>query len=393
MTPIPGRKLRLTLARMSASGATVRIVAAYHDQPCKKYARLRFNPQSALLWAGNPDDWAIATRKPHPPLVCPEKDCDVELIAYENPGNRYNPRIFKFKAGSRTCDHWTARGLGGGPETPQHDWVKNWLATIARRLGYTAVVEHQATHADVFVEPPASFCLEVQLWSTPFRKRTDARRTLGADVCWLIRDGLNTPKVRKALFGLPAVRFRVIDKVNHRPLTPWDRPEDRDLARRARLEVWGTVAFAPPPHQRHDPAAAGTTWFRTRSLDGYQFLDEILSERRRWYEPQALDRDQGLWVLETDVADYHAFREQQRQFAARASQRGHRPLPASSPPVSNQPCPEAPQPPGGPRLPADKPAAGKPSTSPRQAATPLPVSVPPTSARPWWRRWRLRKRL
>ena len=84
MTPIPGRKLRLTLAGMSASGATVRIVAAYHDQPCKKCARLRFNPQSALLWAGNPDDWAIATRKPHPPLVRPEKDC-VELIAYENP--------------------------------------------------------------------------------------------------------------------------------------------------------------------------------------------------------------------------------------------------------------------------------------------------------------------
>ena len=373
--------------------ATVRIVDAYHDQSCKKYARLRFNPQSALLWAGNPDDWAIATRKPRPQLVCPEKDCDVGLIAYENPGNRYNPRIFKFRAAGQTCDHWAVRGLGGGPESPQHDWVKNRLAAIARRLGYTAIVEHQATHADVFVQAPASFCLEVQLWPTTFLKRTGARRALGADVCWLIRDGLNTPKVRQALFRLPAVRFRVIDSTRHRPVAPWDRPDDRDLGRRARLEVLGTVAFAPPRHQWPDPAAAGTTWFHTRPLDGYKFLDQILSRQRGWYGPQALDRDQGLWALESDVAEYHAFRDQQRQFAAQASQRDHRPRPVASPPVGNQPYPEAPQPPGGPHLPADQPAAGEPSALPRQTVTPLPASTPPASARPWWRRWRLRQRL
>jgi site-specific recombinase XerD len=43
---------------------------------------------------GDPDDWAIVRQDPRPPLVCPERGCDVELISYENPNNQYNPRIF-----------------------------------------------------------------------------------------------------------------------------------------------------------------------------------------------------------------------------------------------------------------------------------------------------------
>ena len=56
-----------------------------------------------------------------------------------------------------------------------------------------------------------SFCLEVQLNPTQFRMRTKVREAKGAKVCWLIREGLDSEKALKALFGLPAVRFRVVD--------------------------------------------------------------------------------------------------------------------------------------------------------------------------------------
>jgi hypothetical protein len=115
------------------------------------------------------------------PLVCPEPGCEVELISYENPANQYNPRIFKFKARSSSCGHWPALG-GGGPESKQHEWLKLRLTQMVRTLGYEATTEHRPTHADVFVHDPA-LCLEVQLHSTQFRKRTAQRKTKGAPVC------------------------------------------------------------------------------------------------------------------------------------------------------------------------------------------------------------------
>jgi hypothetical protein len=239
----------------------------YHDQPRKRHAQLRHQPRSVPLWAGDPDDWALALRKPRPPLVCPEPGCGVELISYENPGNQHNPRIFKFKAGGRSCDHWADRSSGGGPESAQHEWMKYRLARIARRLSYTATPEHPPTRADVFVHEP-SYCLEVQLVHTQFRQRTIARQDRGTSVCWLIREGLDTPAARTALFQLPAVRFRITDQDNPkgRLLAPWEHPDDTGLARRARLQVFGTVAHAPRENQRPGPSASGPRWFRTGTM-------------------------------------------------------------------------------------------------------------------------------
>lgn len=154
----------------------------YHDQPRKRHAQLRRQPRSVPLWAGDRDDWALVRRKPRPPLICPEPGCDVELISYENPSNQHNPRIFKFKAAGRTCDHWADRGKGGGPESAQHEWMKYRLTRIARHLGYTATPEHPPTHADVFVHEPL-YCLEVQLVPTQFPRRTAARQGRGNSVC------------------------------------------------------------------------------------------------------------------------------------------------------------------------------------------------------------------
>jgi hypothetical protein len=239
--------------------------------------------------------------------VCPEPGCDVELISYENPANRYNPRIFKFKASATSCGHWPALG-GGGPESQQHEWMKLRMTQIVRELGYEATAEHRPTNADVFVRGPA-LCLEVQLRPTQFRKRTAQRKAKGASVCWLIRDGLDSKTAVKALFGLPAVRFRLVDRdAPGRLLAPWDHPEDRELTQRAQLQVFGTVAYAPPWDEKVGSVPRGVRWFRTEPMDGAEFLKQVLAGRRRWYPPMMLGSKRGLWALKTDVARYYRLR-------------------------------------------------------------------------------------
>jgi hypothetical protein len=275
----------------------------------KRHARLRHQPGGQPLWVGDPDDWAAVRQRPRPPLVCPEPGCDVELISYENFNNQYNPRIFKFKSANRSCDHWTPLGLGGGPPSPEHEWLKLQLSRIATELGYTTTPEHPPTRSDVFVHE-ASFCLEVQLRSTQFRKRTASRTAKDAKVCWFIRDGLDSEVARKALFGLPAVRFRVVQADNskpRRPVAPWEDSDDRELAAQAVVEVFGTVASPALPQER--PSAAKRGWFRTQPMDAVQFLTEVLSGERRWYRPNMLGHRTGLWALRSDVSSYYASRK------------------------------------------------------------------------------------
>jgi hypothetical protein len=281
------------------------VEACTHPQR-KHHARLRYQPRAAPLWVGDPDDWALVRQQPRPPLVCPEPGCDVELISYENPQNQYHPRIFKFKSVGSSCSHWVPdiHG-GGGPPSPEHEWMELYLSRVVTSLGYTAIPEHPPTRADVFVHE-CSYCLEVQLRSTQFRKRTAQREAKGARVCWFIREGLDTEIARKALFGLPAVRFRVVDDSEQgRPITPWNEPDIKELTDQARLQVFGTVAYL-------ERARIGDLSFRTRSMDGAAFLAEILSGRRRWYRPMMLGRKTGLWALGGDVSVYYARRNKAR---------------------------------------------------------------------------------
>jgi len=237
--------------------------------------------------------------------VCPEPGCDVELISYENPGNQYNPRIFKFKHVGSSCDHWTPDTPGGGPPSPEHEWMELYLTRLVTSLGYTAIPEHPPTRADVFV-PECSYCLEVQLRPTQFRQRTAQREAKGARVCWFIREGVDSEKARKALFGLPAVRFRVVDRSDQgRPVTPWTEPDNPAVTEQARLQVFGTIASLERPR-------TGELSFRTSTVDGANFLDEILSGRRRWYRPMMLGRKTGLWALRGDVSVYYAHRHRRK---------------------------------------------------------------------------------
>lgn len=298
------------------------ITDAVDDRPAhrgtKRHARLRHDPRRPLLWVGDDDDWKLARAKDQP-LVCPEPGCEMELVAVQNDSNKYNPRFFRFKTKAGTCSHWPAAG-GGGPESPRHDWLKARLANIARREDYTVTPEHWYTRADVLVHEP-QFCLEIQLRGTDFIGRTASRHRKGAQVCWFLAPDVDTKNARDALFNREAVRFRVIDRTDRRSrLSPWDHPGNRDLARRAIIEVYGTVGHAPRPGRQPDPADTrpGVKWWRTSPMDGYRFLVEILAGDRRWYPSNSIGHPTGLWARETDVAAYHQFVQRQRAHRERA---------------------------------------------------------------------------
>lgn len=136
----------MTIMSQSKTGNT-----SHDHAQTKRHAQLRHAPRATPFWVGSPADWAIVRRQPRPPLVCPEPGCDLELITYENLNNRNNPRIFKFKPGTRPCGHWVIASQGGGLESLQHQWMKGYLAEIATRHSYTATPEHYPTRADVYV--------------------------------------------------------------------------------------------------------------------------------------------------------------------------------------------------------------------------------------------------
>ncbi len=273
-----------------------------HPEPgSKRHAVRKGDLDSPLYWVGNDEDWREVRRRPRVALECPER-CGVELVSVENPAYLYAPRFFRVKPPRPSCDHWEPPPGHGGREGPQHDWLKNKLAEIVRNLGYTAVVEHWPTRADVYVESSPPFCLEIQLKSTSFDTRTRARKNHGAKVCWLIRDSLNTPSANEALTRAQAVRFQVIDG-SRRVAQPWRDSPSGVVSDTPRVVVFGTIA-APP----RDLLRRGEAWFRIDGyLDAQRFLDEILSGRRRPYIGPELGLKQAAWALDKDVADYRAF--------------------------------------------------------------------------------------
>jgi hypothetical protein len=289
----------------------------YPEPGSKRHAVRKDDPDSPLYWVGNDADWREVRREPRVPLECPER-CGVELISVENRSYQYTPRFFRIKPPRPPCDHWEPLPGHGGPEGAQHNWLKNEIAEIVRDLGYGAIVEHWPTRADVYVESSPLFCLEIQLRSTTFAARTQVRESRGARACWLIRDGLNAPSANEALARAQAVRFRVVDN-SRRVTQPWRDPPESVLADRSHIEVFSAIVTRPRDNDRLKP---GEPWFRTGGyMDAWQFLDEILSGRRRPYDGRELGLRQAAWALDADVADYRAFSEEM------AARRASRPVP------------------------------------------------------------------
>ncbi len=371
---------------------------------------MRHNPQAPLLWVGDTEDWKTA-RETNVTLVCPERHCNVELVAVENTHYRHNPRFFRLKSKEAVCDHWPAQSRGG-PETPQHDWVKARLASIVRHLGYQATPEHWHTRADVFVHDPA-FCLEVQLRPTQFGSRTASRQAKGADVCWFICDGLDSRAATQALFHGRGVRFRILDHKTRRPIEPWASKDGHpELNRRARIQVFGTVGHAPRRGQEPDPTTvrANVAWFTTGPMDGYQFLKEVLAGQRRWYPARSIGHTTGLWVRESDLARYQDFLERSE---AHHKEQDRKPVSdgrnelstapaepgnahANDPVVSTEAIkppheiPHSEEPDIFPNLKPSEPLCSETQPSHASSTQPRPSSTQPQRRR-WWQLWRRSK--
>jgi hypothetical protein len=351
-----------------------------HDHAqTKRHAQLRHAPRARPFWVGDPDDWKIVRRHPRPPLVCPEPGCDLELVSYENHNNRRNPRVFKFKAGAKPCGHWRVEGLSGGPESAQHQWMKRYLAKIATRYGYTAIPEHHPTRADVYVQEPA-YCLEVQLVPTQFVQRTKARTQQGAQVCWFVRDGLDTRKARAAVFQGPGIRFRVVEAADReRPAAPWDAPEEEGQP--VRVQVFASIARAPRPSDTLSAKSSGLDWFVAGRMDADVFLKEILSGRRHWHRPGVVHPNRGYWILDTDLTSYREYKHKQK--AALAATEG---LPESAPdtalvasPLSTPSAAGVPEP--APKVSRPAEIRTEPKSGSVDAASDLPTSTrPPESS-------------
>ena len=98
--------------------------------------------------------------------------------------------------------------------------------------------------------------------------------------------------VDEALAKAQAVRFWVVGE-GRRVVQPWRSPPGSALDVGARIEVFGGIAARP-----NGVLKAGESWFRADGyMDAQQFLDEILSGRRRPYSGSQLGlRLRGPWM-------------------------------------------------------------------------------------------------
>ncbi|UQX10046.1 hypothetical protein [Candidatus Mycobacterium methanotrophicum] len=102
----------------------------------------------------------------------------------------------------------------------RHRWMPNYITDLCRRMEYSAFPEHElvdadgvcVARADVCVVP-ANMVFEVQQRNTDFKGRTAARVKGGAvQTVWMLSHDANAKGCVKALFSLPAARFKVLDR-------------------------------------------------------------------------------------------------------------------------------------------------------------------------------------
>lgn len=249
----------------------------------KEHAHLRSVRLPRPLWVYDPEDWEII-RASGGQLICPVEECRFPLDSVQN-GN--GTRFLRNKGKPEDCVHAFGYGRGGGPMSQEHRWIQNRILGICRSLGYTAVPEHAASRADVWVEAATPLAIEVQRWPTTFVRRTEARRAAGADVLWLLTESATGTKVPPALFEGPAARIRVLAAGSRKPARPWEP----GFSGQALLYVGATVLKLKPERMELESA---------QSYDAKEFLREVLSGARKWF-PTETGFPYSGWALASDV--------------------------------------------------------------------------------------------
>ena len=287
----------------------------------KRHARLRDHDLGRPLWAGNDADWALILAN-RTAVICDRPGCRglLEPKNFDEITRLRHLAYPKYSGGG--CGHHD-RKPEETPETDRgmserHRWMQNRITAICRQLKYSTVPEHQLTQADVYVETTRT-ALEVQQRATDFARRTAARTKNGAaQTIWLLSHDANQPAVRRALFELPAVRFKVVDRRlprEHRTVEfePWKDIETLD--EHAAVDVWATTW----------QLIETRPYLQTCKLDLHLFLKQVLTGHRIWVRndtvmpPHESGRPKVGWVLVDDLDEVHARNSRDREAAEAAS--------------------------------------------------------------------------
>ena len=283
----------------------------------KRHALLRDVVLERPLWAGDDADWALIMQNRYS-VICDREGCRGPLVPVDCDEVKRRRHMAYPKGSGGGCGHHD-----GKPEEPvetdrriseRHRWMQNRITALCRRMGYAAVPEHELTgpdgegvaRADVWVEP-ARMAVEVQQRRTDFKGRTNARSEGGAaQTIWLLSHDANDPTSRKALFSLPAARFKVVDRRLTRKeqwaveFEPWLDSEALDEF--ATVDVWATTW----------QLISELPYLRTCKLDLQVFMQQVLEGRRVWVSrdpamPRSPSgRPKTGWVLLDDLHEIRA---------------------------------------------------------------------------------------
>lgn len=304
-----------------------------------KLEALLINPpdggRSRRVYAYDDVDWDLVHLNRKLTLACPT--CGARLVAHQvTPTTRvfklYPKSICKDDVVEISTDPASVRphGLGGGPEGPEHKWVKRRLARIVESLDLEAIVEHTPTHGDVYL-PESGIVLEYQRWNTALRERTRSRTLAGAaKTIWLFPEDGPMPAPdqvsdRRRAFDREvrqrgAMYLSALDSKTYEPVAPWvhNAPDTFPL-----LFVSGsTVRYNAKRKALMECRMSAKTVLR-QIASGERILKPVpvctLDGPRMETRP--------VWVLRSDLTKWHE--EQRRRRAALAEINARKATPAA----------------------------------------------------------------
>lgn len=352
-------------------------------------------PRSVSVYVD--EDWEVIYRSPQVHVKCLVPSCPTLLTAKQMSVS--GRRFFAVRSGG--CSHNQVDlpvgprdtektpvppAGGGGLESDEHVWFKGRFFAIARALGLEAVIEHQPTHADVFLTD-SRIVLEYQRWNSDFVGRARARAIAGGTTIWLFPNpptGTQRTQKNRAfsdqVFNHGGLFVSVLNKNSRKEqLRPW---EDSRLNMNARLYVSGSVVRFDETHQSLQ---------RTR-LSLATFLDDVVTGRRVLTDAPVRSASgtisrRRVWALTRDL---HRLENMRRTENEQPSTRAAHPTSAESMPTPAPiPAPEGTLPPptvAAPTFPGENPFVPHPTQEDRPSSrgAPAPLSL--------WKRFLRRRR-